>query len=383
MHSSPIHFQCEQTTLTLHRYPPEQKTRSLQAWDAADELLIQFIHTNKPQGPVLILNDQFGALACALHSYAPISVSDSYIAQLATRHNLAENGLAAIELRRSVDELPDARHIILKVPNNHGFLRHQLRQLKAWLPEGTQVVAAAKAKDIHANLLQIFRDEIGPVEASLTIKKCRLITATCQGAVNKHPSGHFPVEWSLDLAALASPLRIVNHANVFSRDQLDIGARFLLEHLPQLQGDERVIDLGCGNGVLGVAMLQQANKAHIVFCDESFMALASAHDTVLRNMPTLIDHCEFVADDCLTQQADLSADWIVCNPPFHQQHAVTDHIAWQMLSDARRVLKIGGRMRIVFNRHLDYADKLSRLFGGCIHIASNAKFVVLETIRRK
>jgi 23S rRNA A1618 N6-methylase RlmF len=25
---------------------------------------------------------------------------------------------------------------------------------------------------------------------------------------------------------------------------------------------------------------------------------------------------------------------ILCNPPFHQQHAITDHIAWQMFNDA-------------------------------------------------
>jgi len=47
------------------------------------------------------------------------------------------------------------------------------------------------------------------------------------------------------------------------------------------------------------------------------------------------------------------------------------------------VLKIGGRLRIVCNRHLGYGEKLTRLFGGCIHVASNAKFSVFEAIRRK
>lgn len=383
MHISPTQFQCDDQCLTLHRYPPEQKTRSLQAWDAADELLIRHIRHGSVPKSLLILNDQFGALACALHAYAPVVVSDSHISHLATRYNLAANGLTALELRRSVDPLPNCSHVILKIPNNHGFLRHQLRQLKQILAPGTQVIAAAKAKDIHANLLDVFREEIGPVEASLTIKKCRLITTTCQGGINTHPRGQFPVCWSIELPPSAKSVRLVNHANVFSRDQLDIGARFLLEHLPEVADNQRVIDLGCGNGVLGLAVLNQAPSAHLVFCDESFMALASAHDSVVANFPDQLTQCEFIADDCLTHQPELSADWVLCNPPFHQQNAVTDHIAWQMLSDARRILKVGGRMRIVFNRHLDYADKLARLFGGCIHVASNAKFVVFETMRRK
>ena len=45
--------------------------------------------------------------------------------------------------------------------------------------------------------------------------------------------------------------------------------------------------------------------------------------------------------------------------PFHQLQAITDHIAWQMFSDAHRVLP-QGRTLIVGNRHLDYHNKLKR-----------------------
>ncbi|MFC0048890.1 class I SAM-dependent methyltransferase, partial [Rheinheimera tilapiae] len=172
------------------------------------------------------------------------------------------------------------------------------------------------------------------------------------------------------------------HANVFAREQLDIGARFFLQYLPSVQSGQRVIDLGCGNGVIGLALLAAEPQAQILFCDESYMAVQSSRENVSRLFPAA-SHCEFLVDDSMSQQPDLSADYILCNPPFHQQQAVTDHIAWQMFADARRVLKIGGRLRIVCNRHLGYGEKLTRLFGGCIHVASNAKFSVFEAIRRK
>lgn len=58
--------------------------------------------------------------------------------------------------------------------------------------------------------------------------------------------------WKLD----GTPWTIHNHANVFARSGLDIGARFFLQHLPSdLEGE--IADLGCGNGVIGLQALAQ------------------------------------------------------------------------------------------------------------------------------
>lgn len=385
------HFTLGSLQLQLDRYPPEQKTRSLQAWDAADELLIRYVQQQEadlPQ-PLLLLNDQFGALACALHPYGVVQWTDSHLSMLATRHNLTQNGLSPIVQLDSMSPCPSFGQVLLKLPANHSYLRYQLRQLKAQLAPGAKVVAAAKAKDIHANLLKIFAQEIGPVSASLTEKKCRLITAVHDAALTSPAAPAFPLRWQAQLPLphagadhqALHTVQLINEANVFSREQLDIGARFFLQHLPQVQSGQRVIDLGCGNGVIGLAVLLQQPQANVLFTDESFMAVASARQNVHHNLGAC--HAEYLVDDSLAAQADLSADFILCNPPFHQQSAVTDHIAWQMFADARRVLKVGGALRIVCNRHLDYGSKLSRLFGGCNHIASNAKFSVLEAIRRK
>ena len=73
---------------------------------------------------------------------------------------------------------------------------------------------------------------------------------------------------------------------------------------------------------------------------------------------------------------------IVCNPPFHQQQAVTSHIASQMFNEAKRVLKKGGHLRVVANRHLPYAALLQRLFGNCHQVAADPKFIILDVIKR-
>lgn len=379
--------------LELHRWPLSQPNHSLQAWDAADELILEqalplltsLQAAQEEPVRVLILNDAFGALSCALSAGSTQSslqylVQDSVLSQLACRYNRAENALTGDEIVElsSLASLPAAPQLILfKLPANHSFLAFQLAALSQVLTVNSHLVIAAKAKDINRNVLALFEQFIGPTEASLTIKKCRYIATRFQAELTR-PQLTFPLRWQLD----NSDMVMVNHANVFAREKLDIGARFFLEHLPSVAAGSTVIDLGCGNGVLSLQLLQQQPACQLILSDESYMAVASAQATLAENMPEQLAHCQFIADDCLTQQQSNSADWIICNPPFHQQAAVTTHIASQMFKDAKRVLKTGGRLRIVANRHLPYRLQLEKLFGHCQQLAANPKFVILESIKR-
>jgi 16S rRNA G1207 methylase RsmC len=74
-------------------------------------------------------------------------------------------------------------------------------------------------------------------------------------------------------------------------------------------------------------------------------------------------------------------DRVLNNPPFHEDHAIGDATAWRMFSESRDVLKRGGELWVVGNRHLAYHAKLKRLFGNCNLVASNPRFVVLRAFR--
>ena len=368
--------------LQLDRLPLGQNNRSLQAWDAADELLLQQalpLLAERTNLKVAVMHDLFGALSCALGDYPHSQHNDSVVSQQATVHNRQQNGLSAdaVNFLSSVTALPaDLDLVLLKVPNNHGYLRFMLQQLSRVVRPDTVIIAAAKAKDIHKNLLALFEQELGPTRASLAQKKCRTIHCIPRGEARALT---YPIRWQLPELQLT----LLNHANVFAKEQLDIGARFLLEHLPTVEAGAVVADLGCGNGVIGLALLKQQPAAKLLFTDDSYMAVASAQESLRLNMPELLAQAEFRVDDCLASQADQTLDYVICNPPFHQQQAVTEHIAWQMFNDAKRCLKAGGKLRIVANRHLPYYEKMTVLLGGCRHIASNNKFVILESTKRK
>ncbi|HGE8482711.1 TPA: 23S rRNA (guanine(1835)-N(2))-methyltransferase RlmG [Serratia marcescens] len=364
--------------LELERYPQQEESTQLQAWEAADEYLLQQLENVDIGGrPVLIFNDNFGTLACALHAHRPYSVSDSYMSQLATRHNLKLNGLdpEQVTLLDSLAELPAAPAVVLiRVPKALALLEQQLRALRHVVTEDTLIVAGAKARDVHTSTMQLFEKVLGPTRTSLAWKKARLIF--CQAADIVPPAAAETTDWTLD----GTDWLIHNHANVFSRGSLDIGARLFMKHLPRgLNG--HIVDLGCGNGVIGLTALAQNPEAQVTFVDESYMAVASSELNVEHNLPQELDRCQFEVNNALAGIERESVQAVLCNPPFHQQHAITDHTAWQMFCDAKRCLQVGGELRIVGNRHLDYHQKLKRLFGNCTLVASNKKFVILRAVK--
>lgn len=361
-------------TLTLQRYPARKK-ETLQAWDAADEYLINHVQsmTLDPDRPILIMNDSFGALSCWFANQGRVTcVTDSFIARQGCLANLEANQLPSVQIIDCLAELPDnPQLVLLKLPKMNRLLTWQLQQLCQKLPAGCTVVAAAKARDIHTSTLKLFEQYLGSTKTSLAVKKARLIFCEVDPTLARPLPA--PLSWDVPEHGLT----LTNHANVFSGDSLDIGARLLLEHIPRHRKYQHIIDLGCGNGVIGIKAAQQNPQARVTCVDESYMAVASCQANAALNLPEPAQ-LEARVDNCLTRFQPGSADLILCNPPFHQQSAITDHIAWQMFCDAKQVLTSRGELIVIGNRHLGYDGKLKRLFGNVSVIARNNKFVVYQ-----
>lgn len=355
---------------------PEQANDPLQAFDAADEYLLEHLAEQSPAAStrVLVLNDSFGALGISLSRHVQVSSSgDSHLARLALEKNLVRNGLAF----DAVPFIPASSHwqgpfdrVLVRVPKTLALLEEQLIRLQAHLAPGAQVIAGAMIKHLPRAAGDLLEKYIGPVQASLARKKARLLIATAQH--NGAFSSPYPTRYTLDTPRL----ELLNHANVFCREGLDIGTRAFLPHLPGNLGSARVADLGCGNGVLAIVSALNNPQAQYTLVDESYMAAQSAQENwqaALGDRPVSIR-----ADDGLAGQPAQSLDVVLCNPPFHQQQVVGDFLAWRMFQQAREALVVGGALYIVGNRHLGYHSKLARLFRGVEQVAATPKFVVLK-----
>lgn len=368
---------------TLQRLP-HRNNELLRAWDAADEYLLDYLNKQKLPASgsrILIVNDSFGALTVALSQFGPCALSDSYLSQAAIRINLNGNEFdpAGIELISSLDE-PQGRFglVLIKAPKSLALLEDELIRLRPHITAETQLIIAGMIKGLPSRVWKLLERIVGPTSTSLAKKKARLIFATPDPAL-AIPKSPYPSCYTLE----GTKYRLCHHANLFSRESLDIGTRLFLQHIPQfpqVPQAQNIIDLGCGNGVVGIIAAERNPEATIHFVDESHMAVASAQENFIAAFGA--DHpATFQVGDGLTDFNANSADLILCNPPFHQQSTMGDHLAQRMFRDSKRVLKTAGELWVVGNRHLGYHKSLKQLFGNVTLIDSNKKFVVLKTIK--
>lgn len=372
----------------LARFPRREK-ELLRAWDAADEYLLLHLAENEllqADMTLLIVNDAFGGLSIPLYKYKPLVTTDSFlsmqgIAENALANNIAEDEITVIDSLQAPEEnlKNPADLILIKIPKSLAMLEDQLHRIRPVCNASTKIIAAGMTKNIHISTMALFEKILGSTKTSLARKKSRLIFCEFDEKLAV-PENPYPNKYQLDFKLDDVDMEIVNHAGVFSREKLDIGTRLFLENLPVGEQYKSIVDLGCGNGVVGLLAAIKNPAASLVFTDQSYMAIESA----ISNFVAVFDEtrdAEFLQTDCLQGIQDDSISLILCNPPFHQDNAINDDVAWQMFSEAKAALHAKGELWVIGNRHLGYHAKLKHLYGQCEVVASNKKFTLLKATK--
>ncbi len=364
--------------LKLDRYPKTTDV-NLQAWDSADSYILQHLHQRGELGRVLVINDTFGTLTTALHATDVTLWSDSKLAEIAVEVNYGHNLLPLHYTFVPSTEKPIGKFdtIVIKIPQNNRYFDDILSQIPALMNSTSQLVCGAMVKFWTKRWPQMVEERLGHSQCSLTWKKSRLILSDA----TQIPTTQKPVikaHYETD-----KPLEMTIHklSNVYNQGYLDIGTRVLMRELKPFTGVEHIADLGCGSGELGLMALKLNPQAQVEFIDESYQAVASAKENVAANLPADLARCQFTCNDGMTNKQRNHYGAILCNPPFHQQHTIGDHIAWGMMQQARKALKQNGEFWLVGNRHLNYHVKMQRLFANCIQVGGNNKFVVLKSVK--
>ncbi|MGS0680463.1 methyltransferase [Shewanella sp. 125m-7] len=164
-------------------------------------------------------------------------------------------------------------------------------------------------------------------------------------------------------------ITICNLVGVFSEKKLDEGTKLLLENLPKMRG--KVLDFGCGAGVIAAALLKAQPELTLECVDINAMALASCELTLAANG----FNAKVFASDGL-DQTNTRYDGIISNPPFHDGLASTTSIVTNFVKDSLAALASGGLFHIVANRHLPYSDTIAENFGSVNVAAENNKYKI-------
>jgi len=368
-------FQAPQGTFELRRYPA-RRAEPLKAWCAADALLLEEVERRGLDGEdCLVVNDEHGALCVAL---APPQLwTDSALSVIALERNLARNRRPPVAIRWSTEApAPGFTLVILRVPKQLAFFEYQLAGLARALAPGALVLAAGMDKHLSPHTATLLERYIGPTQRHRGERKARLFSALR----DSHPAPAPPAPDRYRCAPLDAEL--VALPNLFSRDRLDPGSALLLQQLQRLAPAPRILDLACGNGVLGLAALRRGLGRELVGCDESAMAVASARINAAALLPGRETDLHWHLGDGLRGWRGAPCDLILCNPPFHLQHTVDDFAGRHLLAGCAAGLASGGRLCLVANRHLDYREVLRRDFLPPRPLARDAKFTVWLAERR-
>lgn len=356
---------------TLKRFPA-RKHEVLQAWDTADDLILQRLSELPLEGKrIVILNDQFGALTCALEDRDVTTYTDSHVSGKGIEIN---SGNQVKPIARLEDLSGKYDYAVLRIPKNMSFFEDMLAHLSDHLHAGSKIICGYMVKHQANTSFDLLKKYIGETSTSLAQKKARLIFAQFERTANPSP---YPIHLSVPTFSPA----FVNHSNLFSREKLDLGTRFLLENLPTGKF-KTILDLGCANGIVGIAAKKLYPTARVIFCDDSNMAIQSAQTNFRNFFPSAApDSAEFHWTNCFETGTPDSVDLVLCNPPFHQGNTQGDYIAKQMFADAFRALVHGGTLRVIGNTHLQYQVILKKLFENSKVVATNQKFMIVDAVK--
>ncbi|OOF64946.1 16S rRNA (guanine(1207)-N(2))-methyltransferase [Rodentibacter pneumotropicus] len=189
-------------------------------------------------------------------------------------------------------------------------------------------------------------------------------------SLKKRPHFSLQTYWKTYHHPQLQGLTIHSLPGVFSANELDAGTALLLSTLNHpIKG--KVLDLGCGAGVIG-SIIKKANpKAAITMADIHAMALESARKTLAENQ---LEGAVFASD--VFSDIEGKFDLIISNPPFHDGIDTAYRAVKTLITQAKWHLNQRGELRIVANAFLPYPDLLQQHFGKFEVLAQTSKFKV-------
>ncbi|XPP27260.1 MAG: class I SAM-dependent methyltransferase [Leucobacter sp.] len=377
---------------------PDLDAPELQAHDATDRLLLQTAaadgHRGEPDtaepgsaepgtGGLVVIGDRHGALT--LGAIAGLSArgvrvfQDPLLGERALAANAARLGLATEYANHQLDAslLTGARLVLLQLPRSLAELDEIAQAVARWADPAVTLLAGGRVKHMTRAMNEVLARSFGEVSAGLAERKSRVLTARSPLASRGLGDPRFPV-WGRDPDL---PFAVAAFGATFGGAALDHGSRLLLRGLADAgwPAADRIVDLGCGGGVLAVSAALARPSARVIASDQSAAAVAATRLTA--EAAGVVDRVEVHRADATEAVPEGWADLILLNPPFHTGATVHAGVAHRLIRSCARALAPGGELRLVFNSHLGYRPLIERVIGPSRQIARDRTFTVLAAVR--
>jgi len=340
-----------------------------------------------PGEQAALLGCGHGAAAAALALAQPQAtlwlMDHNQVARLAAAHPLQANQVANAQVAPGI-ELPAGTCfdvILLELPKGRQLARRWLVQaFEALHPGGRLLVAGARDLGVQP-ALQDAQGLFGP-GAILDYMKGNRVAQFTRPDQPPGPGwwddpGVAPGTWmEFELTLSGEQLHLASLPGVFSAGRLDEGTALLLSVL-QVDPTARILDLGCGYGIIGIYAARRG-AAWVDLVDSNLLAVAAARENLRRIGLT---NAEVLPSDALSAVQGRQYNLIASNPPFHSGKTVDYRMAEAFIQQSRAVLANGGRLVLVANRFIRYDLLLVQHFSRVETLAETRNFHVLAAFR--
>ena len=373
------------TVATRGRYLEIHGKPGVWGWDGLDpgtEALLDAAQI-EPEDEVLDLGCGTGVIGAvaATATAARVTLIDSSLAAVrCARRTVEANELSNAEVRLAdeIDGLvPGSCDVVLSHLPRGREVQERLIDGAAWVlrPGGRLYIAAHKRAGVKGAIAYA-TDRLGRCGVVRQKKGRHVALAVKPEGLTLDPPGDGFVGRTVKLDGVETAL--VSKPGVFAWDRLDDGTRALVGAM-EIGPDDRVLDLGCGTGLAGVAAARRLRLGSVTLVDVDVRAVTSSRRTLRANG---ISCAEVICSDGASEVVGRRFDVVVTNPPFHQGVGVDEAVADQFVREAATVLRQGGRLYLVANRFLRYVDRVVALFDDVTTCYDDGRYRVLSGLAK-
>jgi 16S rRNA (guanine1207-N2)-methyltransferase len=160
----------------------------------------------------------------------------------------------------------------------------------------------------------------------------------------------------------------VSYPGIFADGRIDEGTALLLANLPPLPAGARLLDYGCGSGIIAAAAQAQQPDLALDLIDIDTVALEAARE----NVPG----ARIFAGTSLGDTGKTAYAAILSNPPLHEGIAEDHAHLARLVADAPSRLAPGGLLQMVVQRRVPLDRMLADHFANATVIAETGRYRV-------
>jgi len=260
--------------------------------------------------------------------------------------------------------------VIINFPKSKDELAFTLAMVAPFLQADCKVVLVGEKKGGVQSSPKLVNDWLTSCQKIDAARHCLLFAGIFNAEKSQQP---FVIDdWykTYQLNIDNIELTIASLPGVFSQKKLDVGTALLLANLPEsMQG--KVLDFGCGAGVISSFVGKKHPHTTLSLLDVSALALASAKKTLALNGLS----GEVFASNSLSKVSN-QYQHVISNPPFHQGTKTSYRASEDFLRGIKPFMSKGSDISIVANSFLQYLPIMKQHIGSTQTLVTRQGFSI-------